>query len=87
MHCSCWYNIVGVNIFLNIFSDLVTTGAHLGHVYGIIRLVLNIVPSRLLETRYRVVPIDYTNTTEINEIAEIIGRYDVIQLLLSALLW
>ena len=41
----------------------------------------------LLHTIDRVVPIVFTNATKINEIAEIIGRYDVISLLLSALLW
>ena len=40
----------------------------------------------MLETRDRVVPIVFTNDTKINEIAEIVGRYDVISLLLSALL-
>ena len=46
------------------------------------RLVSNIVLSRLLDTRDRVVPIVFT---KIDEIAEIKRRYDVISLLLSAL--
>ena len=50
-------------------------------------MVLNIVPSMLLETRDRVVPNALTNATKINEIAGIIGRYDVISLLFTALLY
>ena len=41
----------------------------------------------LIETRDRVVPNVFTNATKINEIAGIIGRYDVISLLLTALLY
>ena len=41
----------------------------------------------LLETRDRVVPNAFTNATKINEIAGIIGRYDVISLLFTALLY
>ena len=50
-------------------------------------MALNIVPSMLLETRDRVVPNAFTNATKINEIAGIIGRYDVISLLITALLY
>ena len=69
--------------FLNIFSDIVTSLSCLLNY----PLVLNIVLFSLLDTIDRVVPIVFTNATKINEIAEIIGRYDVISLLLSALLW
>ena len=41
----------------------------------------------LLKTSDRVVPNDFTNATKINEIVGIIGRYDVITLLFTALLY
>ena len=41
----------------------------------------------LLETSDRVVPNVFTNATKINEIAGLIGRYDVISLLFTALLY
>ena len=50
-------------------------------------MVLNIVPSMLLETRNQVVPNAFTNATKINKIAGIIGRYDLISLLFTALLY
>ena len=41
----------------------------------------------LLETSDRVVPNAFTNSTKINEITGLIGRYDVISLLFTALLY